>query len=309
MEVIKSISSLFGSTLEELKRRVSSPLAGTFFLTWLLVNWDFVYYFLFSESKVEVKISHIHNYFLSVSDTLGWPVFITIAYIIVYPLISSLSDAIWVFMERSGKQIASLFLEHYSVITREEQASLYRQMREKEEEYKAKIEELKKANDALYTSVNTLSIQTEDERLEDEVSTEHNYSELPKEKVDRLKQIASLKYSFDSVDGSYRLTDFVAKEFKLDKDDKYDSKDIMIIKQIIKNALIESPEPWYVKQVAIKKDGVNISFVDEHVKAVAKRLVRQQYLKVSEKGKIGDTDNLAVLPSSTLTSKLLSYEV
>lgn len=308
MEVVKPITNFFGSALDELKRRINSPLAGTFLLAWLVVNWDFVYYFLFSEAKVETKISHINNYFLSLHDTFFMPVYLTIAYIGVYPLITSLSDAVWIFMDRLGKKIASFFLEKYSVITKEEQAILYRQMRQKEEEYAEKIAELEKANDALYSSVNALSIETDEENNQpqgaESLSGEKiqngnvDSNKLNKSKVYFKKRAIERKRFFDTTDGDYFLTDLISKEMHFDKDDKYDSNELLLIKLIFMNTLESNPEPWYVKGLEARRDGRVITFAGDHVKAITNRLIRKELLEEA------NTERLSVLPSLAFLEKL-----
>lgn len=281
MEVVKSIASLFGSAVDELKRRVTSPLAGTFLFSWVVVNWDFAYYFLFSDENVDTKISHIDKFFLSPTDTIVWPLGLTVVYIILYPLVSSLSDAIWIFMERFGKHVASLFLEKYSVISKEEQESLYHLMRTKEEEYKSKIDELKKANNALLKSVNTLSIQVDDKETE-ETNVEHNDAQtLDSEAystIDMLNKIVHFKNGIDSVDGDYFLVDFIAKELVLDKDDAYDKSEIALLKSILRSVLETSPDIWYVKPIEEIRGNKAIQNSREQVLSKTKKLVRLGYL-------------------------------
>ncbi len=84
MEALKEImKSLFDSTEE----RLSSPLIGSFLISWFIFNWDPVLYFIFASNAIDNKIFYIHSNIGYFSGVI-LPATTSAAYCFLYPYAS-----------------------------------------------------------------------------------------------------------------------------------------------------------------------------------------------------------------------------
>ena len=70
--------------------RLTSPLAGTFFFSWLVWNWGLVYYVIsidYTKNVVE-RIAYIKSDFLLFEYTILYPLLSTVFLIFVYPYLA-----------------------------------------------------------------------------------------------------------------------------------------------------------------------------------------------------------------------------
>jgi len=88
-EFRKSVNSI-------LYERLTSPLFGTFFLTWILWNWKIVYLTIFiSEKQIDQnKIDFIVTNYCDGTNLLWYPLISTIVLVTVYPFVST--AAFWI---------------------------------------------------------------------------------------------------------------------------------------------------------------------------------------------------------------------
>jgi hypothetical protein len=93
-----TFSELLKSIIESFKTRVSNPLYGTFIVTWILVNWNFVYSFLFLDQNIifqesgMLKNEYLSSYFFDevtilckIFDFAITPIILTVLIIWVLP--------------------------------------------------------------------------------------------------------------------------------------------------------------------------------------------------------------------------------
>lgn len=80
--------------LQDISNRISSPISGTFFVTWSLVNWPVTLVIIFGSNKNEDRVSLIKDY-LSTSnywELISIPLFLTVSYLFVMPLLREMYD-------------------------------------------------------------------------------------------------------------------------------------------------------------------------------------------------------------------------
>ncbi|CAM1346789.1 conserved protein of unknown function [Tenacibaculum insulae] len=71
--------------METSKERVRNPFIGTYFLSFLIINWKPILFLLFSDLKIEEKFQVIENKYTSLSYNLLLPLAIALIYTIVLP--------------------------------------------------------------------------------------------------------------------------------------------------------------------------------------------------------------------------------
>jgi len=91
--------------LDELKKsigcilyeRLTSPLAGTFFLTWFVWNWRIPYFLIFSDSSMKLidRITFVEANYLSIKRLFWLPAGYTALILVLYPFLSLGSFFIW----------------------------------------------------------------------------------------------------------------------------------------------------------------------------------------------------------------------
>lgn len=310
MDLVKSVTDLMGNIIDAFKQRVSSPIVGTFFFSWLIFNWRLVYYFVMSDEGVTQKIKHIELNYLELPNTLYWPLLLTIAYIILFPLVVNISNMIWVSVDSNSRSWSSKVIEENAPITKGEQARLFAHIRKREEEYKSVLE----SKDSEISSLTSaLNYQLSDEKvgnangyelnkrriaeLKDEVNKannrlksyhkeEANYHLSPRDKHELESVVLSknVKSYLESSDGNYLFDSLIAKAMGLDKDDTYHSKELHNYKKLLLKVISCYPEPWPIQDFsAISQDGrSNVRLSKELVESLGKKLISQDWLTLTE---------------------------
>lgn len=310
MDLVKSVTDLMGNIIDAFKQRVSSPVVGTFFFSWLIFNWRLVYYFMMSEEGAAQKIKHIELNYLELPNTLYWPLLLTIAYIILFPLVVNISNMIWVSVDSNSRSWSSKVIEENAPITKGEQARLFAHIRKREEEYKSVLE----SKDSEISSLTSaLNYQLSDEKvgnasgyelnkrriaeLKDEVNkaairlknyqkeeVNHPLSPTDKHELESVVLSKNVKSYLESSDGNYLFDSLIAKAMGLDKDDIYHSKELHNYKKLLLKVISCYPEPWPIQDFsAISQDGrSNVRLSKELVVSLGKKLISQDWLTLTE---------------------------
>lgn len=315
MDVVKSITNLFNDVFDTLKQRVSSPVIGTFFFSWLLFNWELVYYFLGSDEGVAHKINHIQLMYIDFTQNFCFPFTLTIAYLIFYPLVLNISNTVWVVVDSKSKSYFSKFTEKNAPISEEAQAKLFAHIRGREQEYKSVVRDKQRKINALNEALNVQTGELTrlkkklglDTTLSDESTTKSilqinntivgGESIIPERRSDNEleRDISSV---LNSVDGNYLLDDLIATKMELEKDDQIHKRELLASKEILLKLIGSYPEPWPVKEIkGVSSDGrSNISYSKDVVQSHGKKLIRKGWISTSEYGGV---------PSYSMTSELI----
>ena len=133
-EFRKSINSI-------LFERVSSPLYGAFFFSWLVWNWEIIYLTLFiSEESIGcTKIQYIQDYLLNIHTIFTLPAISTLILIVIVPFISN--GAYWItlkFTQWRKNQKSSI--EGKQLLTLERSIEIMKQINQKDREFDELIE-------------------------------------------------------------------------------------------------------------------------------------------------------------------------
>lgn len=119
-----------------LYERVTSPLYGTFIITWAIWNWKIIYLTLFvSESEIDsTKIDYIITNYYDIYNLLVYPVISTIVIIAGFSFISN--GAYWLHLKFKQWRIdAKNEIEKNQLLTLEQSINIRKELREKEKEF------------------------------------------------------------------------------------------------------------------------------------------------------------------------------
>ncbi|WMI65383.1 hypothetical protein RBH94_15125 [Aestuariibaculum sp. YM273] len=78
---------LIKSVFDTSKERMKNPFIASFVLSWIVLNWKPLVYFIFSDAKVEDKILHIDDSYNWINCTLWYPLFFALFYVLAIPYI------------------------------------------------------------------------------------------------------------------------------------------------------------------------------------------------------------------------------
>lgn len=176
-----------------LYERISSPLVGAIALSWIGFNWKALFYFLFSETKIEAKIAYFEQNYADPYNNLLFPFVVGSCIAIFYPVIAVIPFYISEYAQsyqRSLKKRLSqteLLTVQQSLALRAELAQKDTRLREVIQEnqkvsteLEEKIKELRKENSELYYKLSEIEPVSETPKL-----TEINLS-IVEEKILKL---------------------------------------------------------------------------------------------------------------------------
>jgi len=308
MDVVKSITDLFGNVVDAFKERVASPIVGTFIFSWLLINWKLVYFLLGSDESTSSKISHIELHYLDFYHNLLYPILITALYLVLYPLIVNSSNTVWILVDSKSKSIFSKYTETNVPISEEAQEKLFNHLRQQENTFKIELQEKQKQIKALNEALNSqtskvnelekklgeYSLSEQDPTAENSVNLESNAnSRSPKPSYPPPAPVVNDNgLSKDTLDklntteGDYRLEYLIANNLDLDRDDNLHKKEIKIAKEIVLKLIKSYPEPWPVREfTAIAPDGrSNMQYSKDVIESFGKKLIKRGWFSPTEYG-------------------------
>ena len=126
LSIMEEIKKSFNAILY---KRTTSPLYGTFIITWLIWNWKSVYVTLFVSEKTikKDKLTYIlENHFIDDKHWLIYPIFSTILLLTIFPFISngaywlSLKFSKWKRDKKNEVELKQLLTHEQSIELREQ---------------------------------------------------------------------------------------------------------------------------------------------------------------------------------------------
>ncbi|MBU4404288.1 MAG: hypothetical protein L6428_03255 [Candidatus Aminicenantes bacterium] len=91
------INELKNSVSRVLYERLTSPLAGTFFLSWFIWNWKIPYFLIFSDKSMTLidRLQYVESNYFSANRLFFNPVLCTVLILVIYPIPSLGSYFLW----------------------------------------------------------------------------------------------------------------------------------------------------------------------------------------------------------------------
>lgn len=175
----------FKSMSEHIKYRISNPLGIAFVFSWIIFNWQAVYYFMFSDDKASVKITYLQKIYVTdagydLSDLFWCPLGAAILYLIIAPIISNIATGLWSVIDKSCTTIRLSIVEKRTILTEGDRDNMYRAFSSVRDQYSKRIAELEKEI-AGYRNIITLDEESKGV-IDNKIKTEQGMSviETPK---------------------------------------------------------------------------------------------------------------------------------
>lgn len=179
---MKDFFSQFFSPLHNLSSHISqrfnNPLGLAFLFSWVVINWQALYYFLFNDGSPENKIKYLLLMYkaedvgqvnlnlcerfiewfkytdngTSLEHLLWSPLLAAILYVIFSPLLSNLVTGVWSVLDKSCTSLRLKFVQGHTILTTDDEKKMYKALREYEKDSQAIITELEETIESLKNS-------------------------------------------------------------------------------------------------------------------------------------------------------------
>ncbi|WP_188008527.1 hypothetical protein [Grimontia hollisae] len=156
------LKELSTSLKAQLYERVSSPILGSLLIFWILFNWEAVFYFMLSESKVEDKLIYINENFKDIWVNVYSPLIYSSMFCLFYPLLSFIPFYIWEWVS-SQKIKSKNNLSMSEPLSVERSISIRKELLEKETKIRRIIVEHNEEKEDLEKVIKSLT--SDNERL------------------------------------------------------------------------------------------------------------------------------------------------
>lgn len=280
MSISESTGNLIDTLTHVVKSRVSSKFGSAFLFSWLIFNWEFLYFLLLGDHTVERKLNYIELHFLSFHDVLVYPIIASSVYIILFPVLSESSEFCWNSIQQYISRKASMKLEGKIPLDEDDKRRIYNLIRQTESKYRDIIVEKDKEIATLQAVIVDETGSAKWKDFEENVQEDDRQSEIPVN-IDAYSDI--VRPIVQSEDGRYLLTNWLADQFGLNKDNSLHKQELNEVYTIFQSIILELPESWRPKELksAIPLD--NRVFNKDKSNAMALKFVSKDLLSKSIK--------------------------
>ena len=182
------------SIKSSITERLTSPVLGSFFSFWFILNWKGVYFLFYPGSNLaaQEKIEIYYTTYATWWNGLILPGLLSLAFIYFYPYLANAAFEIWKQSEQEKKE-AALKIEKKSVVSGEEFAELETKYHIEVAEFRSRIksqdEEMERTREALGTHSTSLKkeITELNKKLEQTQSTLDETTKKLVEEKDRYQ--------------------------------------------------------------------------------------------------------------------------
>lgn len=270
-DLVDTVTSLF-------KSRVSSKFGGAFAIFWLIFNWEFLYFLLLADHSVERKINYIELHFLSTTDVFCYPLFYTLLYVSIFPLIAEAAETVWNFNQQIVKRRGRMLIEGSVPLGKEEKRALYKMVHDTEMRYREllneKDEEIESLRALIVDQTGTVDEANQSEiEAELEEPQEEEFIETLEIYDDTIPQI--LKSSF----GRLLVEDWLAQILNLSKNNSVQKMELDDLSSILEAVLLSYPKPWLPVPVRSANGSHHGEYSREETSALASKLESKGILK------------------------------
>lgn len=95
------VSGIFKSSQE----RIKHPFVFSFLLSWIVFNWAAIAILLFSKTEIEERVIYIIDYYGHINNTLLYPLFLSLIYMLILPYFSWGIDIFVQFGKKKHKKV------------------------------------------------------------------------------------------------------------------------------------------------------------------------------------------------------------
>jgi hypothetical protein len=296
--------SNFESILNYTSHRVNNPFGAAFAFSWVIVNWEAIYFFLFSNLETTKKITYLKalyqicteqkpgicEYSTNYLPLLVWPASAAILYLFLGAIISNLATGIWIFLDKNSNAIKDKFIEGKTFITEDERDEMYNTFNNIKSEYKENIAKLN-------TEINSLrKIVTLSEDKEKEIDNTYHESQFSnhsnntieddREKNQKISS-SELAEQFGKNSNKHAIEQWICNTFDYDIDFPLHVPKIALVKNVL-NELLEKhslePRDINLRGIHLRKPEVETILVELKIKNIVS-LVNNKTYELSSQGK------------------------
>ena len=245
------------SLLQNTNYRFNNPLGGAFLFSWLIFNWESVFYFFFSDESTAKKIEYLKGIYQTVDDAndvlitnyyslLWFPLIASITYLFLAPVISNVSTGIWSYLNTTLESLRTKYVNNYSIMTQEHKRKMLIAIEGVKAKHKTEIRNL---NDEI-EGLRNIEIISKEANINDEQEidnlTQENRSIQIGGDINSIAQDINHK---SSANGDFIAGDQVAKSTRAPL---FVSKEIL--KHISSNTGKHNTQMWLAKEFQLDFD-------------------------------------------------------
>ena len=176
-EFRRSVSSVFAD-------RFTSPVFGTLFVSWIIINWETALVLISSSMGTLEKISYIEKHW-NFWGHIGYPAISSVVVMLIYPWLAIAGFYVWENPKRHKRAIKNK-LEENTLLTKEEQAALRIEIRGVEDRYNDLARGSKEIEEGYRVLLS--GEQEKNRQLEEKVIELRSFAENLSSEINRLRQ-------------------------------------------------------------------------------------------------------------------------
>lgn len=100
---MKKFTEFLETIFSTANQRIKSPFFGSFIFSWILINWKPIFYFLFSDDKIKIKIENIESSYEFIQNAILYPLFLSFTYVVVFPYVNQFIHWLTIKAEKSKR--------------------------------------------------------------------------------------------------------------------------------------------------------------------------------------------------------------
>jgi hypothetical protein len=100
---MKKITELLETLFSTANQRIKSPFFGSFIFSWIIINWKPIFYVLFSDDKISIKIKNIEDSYEFIQNSLLYPLLLSFIYVVIFPYINQFIHWLTIKAEKSKR--------------------------------------------------------------------------------------------------------------------------------------------------------------------------------------------------------------
>ncbi|MCH7424979.1 hypothetical protein MMG82_20500, partial [Shewanella sp. MM_2022_3] len=171
-DFVEQIFTPFKTMSEHIKYRLNNPLGIAFVFSWIIFNWQAVYYFMFSDDAASAKITYLQKIYLTntsydLSNLLWCPLGASVLYLVAAPLVSNIATGLWSVIDQSCTALRLKFVEKATLMTNADKAKMYLALNKIKADHRNEITKLLNEISGLQ---HLLTLQSESNKNVDEKS-------------------------------------------------------------------------------------------------------------------------------------------
>ena len=274
MDFPKSISDFFDAVLSPVKDRLVTPIKSAFFASWLLFNWEVLYFFIRADGAPSEKISIIKNDMTGWQDGFWLPLLVASLFCITYPAIRNFGNMLWSLSDNNSGRITDTILKKANRLTLEDQEKLLVLMEERarahQEEMSEKDSEVKELKN-LVSKLNVAKSRNETTSDENSISSDSNFINFSSNELTSLLRMT---------EGHHQTKKYIASKLLMDIDELAHKNEITSAEKIIEHVCKEHPEGWIITDIKTPNQNLSVGAV----KGVVIKIAHVGLIEIVAKG-------------------------